>query len=204
MDPFRRLTIKRLRNLDNAQKQIAFAYLACNRMLPNYQYFSRQVGWGNEYCLIEALNVIQQFILGHDIDDARKKQLIPIITQNIPDSHNFSTNFSTYAQNAASAICYTFENVFKLDIEELSWSLTLSVDTVDAFVQTEENFVHDEDLEKRILNHSMMQREMQNQESDFTYLLRQEQLTESDLLFKINLNESKSNIDITKYGAGSF
>ncbi len=180
MEELRTRTIERLNGLANPIKQIAFAYSACQRMLPNYQYFSRNYGWGNEYCMIEALDIIRNFLL-LDLKEFEKSKLLSTIYNSIPNSGDFSTSFSTYAQNSASAIYYTLNSIFKVDVQELSWVLVLSRDTVDAFVQEIEDFKFDEKFEKKISNHCMMQRELQKQQLDFSLLMNQSEINEQVL-----------------------
>jgi uncharacterized protein YjaG (DUF416 family) len=198
MEEFRAITIGRLDRLKAPRKQIAFAYLACNRMLQNYQYFSRNFGWGNEYCLIEGLDIIKSFVLG-DSREFEKKELLATIYDNIPNSDNFSTPFSTYAQNAASSIYYTLNSIPTVNIQELSWALVLSRDTVDAFIQEKEEYKYDKEFEGKIRSHSIMQRELQKQESDFSFLMNASEISENDLDLLKDFNEGRSIIDVSLF-----
>lgn len=195
MDQLRAKSIDRLKNLESSKRQIAFAYSVCHRVLPNYQYFSRNYGWGNEYHLIEALDFIRHFLLT-DSQVTEKSQLLPVIYQNIPNADNFSTSYSTYAQSAASAIYYTLNSIPKVDIQELSWTMVVSRDTVDAFIQDIEKFPYDEKFEGKIISHWMMQRELNKQETDFNLLSRTPVIDEEVLESLIEFNEGKSNIDV--------
>lgn len=200
MDKLKELTIERLNKLANPQKQMAFAYSACYRMFPNYQHFYRTQMWGDEYCLIEALEIIQKFILAEMVEFDKAK-LLSAIDNNTPNSDNFSNAFSTYAQEAALATYYTVNNLLNVNVEELSWPLVISRDTVDGYIINIEGYKYDEEFESKVNNHWMMQREILKQESDFAYLDEVKNVTHESLEILTSFNGGKSNIDVLRmYG----
>lgn len=191
MERFREETIKRLSRLCDSKRQIAFAYAACHRMLPNYKYFVQKNNWGNEFCLTEALDRIQDFLL-KDCNDFDKNELLKVILRGVPSSSNFSGSSCTYAQNAASAIYYTLNNLFKVDVNELSLAPVLSRDTVYDYIQEFEPFNYEDTIE----NHWMMKRELQKQESDFDLLMAASVLDDDILKIITTFNWGKSNIEL--------
>lgn len=198
MEQFRALTIDRLNRLNDQRKQISFAYLACNRMIQNYQYFARNSGWGNEYILIDALGIIQKFVLGSP-GDFDKKQLLSAIYENIPNSNKFPSAASAYAENAASSVYYTLNSIPKVDIQQLSWALVLSRDTIDTFIQVDNNFAYEynDEFEEKIRHHWMMRREFEKQENDFSALMKLHEIDEAILEDLKVFNNGKSIIDVS-------
>lgn len=196
MEKFRELTIQRLKKLSSSEKQLAFAYSACQRMLPNYQAFYKDAGWGDFECLEIALKEIREYILGNSqVKD--QSPLLARIHKNIPDSDDFPNVSASYAQMAGSSVYYALNNLYNVNIEELSWAPVLSRDTVDAYVLEVENLeAMDKELESKIFSHSVMQRELKKQESDFLLLLHIKSLTVDTILQLTEYNNGRSNIDI--------
>lgn len=190
--------VSRLTRLGSYKKQLAFSYSACYRMLPNYQYFSRKFGWGNEYCLVEALDLVKYSVLDK-LAEFDKTALLATIYSNIPNSDNFSTSFSTYAQNAASSIYYSLNSTPHVDIQELSWVLVLATDTVDAFIQEQEPSAYFAGLEQGIPNHWMMERELVKQASDFSLLMQMGEIDLPMLESLVEFNQGKSLIDVSAF-----
>ncbi|CAN5245117.1 hypothetical protein BH09BAC3_BH09BAC3_35330 [soil metagenome] len=191
MEKLREVTIDRLVQLRSRPKQIAFAYSSCLRNLPNYQYFSREFGWGNEYCMLQAIDLIRHFLMTGRIDDG-KNTLLKLIDENSPNSDNFQTEFSTYAQNFASSLYYTLSNIENVNIDELSWVLVLSRDTVDAFIHSTDEYDGDDE------GHWMIKRELEKQEFDFNILSAYGEIDIEVLTILSNYNSGKSTIDIPR------
>lgn len=197
MERLRELTIERLKMLEAPSKQLAFAYSACYRMFPNYQYFHRKYSWGDELCLIHALEAISNFILDGNVQYDIPR-IAASVSKNTPNSDNFNDAFSTYAQNAANSIAYALDSLLKLDVQELAWSLVISRDTVDAYVIGLEENLYDPDFEARILGHPVMKRELQKQESDFLLLKNISYIDKAILESLLEFNNGRSNIDVAR------
>ncbi|WP_449418921.1 YjaG family protein [Phormidium nigroviride] len=87
-------------NLDLLEKEleklpplhrIAFAASICERMLPNYSAFTREVGWGNPSILRVALDEVWQILQGKPLDEPKIYQLMEECSNNSPsgdDSYN--------------------------------------------------------------------------------------------------------------------
>lgn len=196
MGDFQVLTVNRINQLRSEEKQIAFAYSACIRMFPNYRHFSKKVGWGDVKPFEESLKRIRDYILLAKAHDNEK--LLEQLYSLIPDSEDFSDQTCSYAISSGSAIYYTLKNIGGVNPTELSWSLVLSRDTVDAYVQTVSPIsVLEENYEQSIAGHPLMLRELNKQELDFKHLLSIDHLNTVELDDLIKFNADKSNIDLS-------
>lgn len=195
MSKIKQLTIQRLNTLKDPKKQISYCYLVCKRLLPNYSFFSKEVHWGDPSILTDAINMIETFI----VDDATQfnsTELLLELDKNTPDSDDFSTHYCRYAQNAVNAIYYTLNNLRSVNVEELSWVHSLSLDTIYAFVHNTEDFISPSDLIDDPQNHWMMKRELSKQDLDFKSLMSAPVVDKAVLQGLTAFNEGKSNIHI--------
>lgn len=90
--------------------RIAFAASGCERLLPNYNAFSREENWGDISILRKALDEVWQILGGKPVDVAEIKQLkFDCYSDDIvPNSEDF-TGYCGQAQEACSAIYYTLD-----------------------------------------------------------------------------------------------
>lgn len=141
------------------------------------------------------MQYIERYLLG-DYPDFNKRDLLADIHTNMPDSDDFSTAFSTYAQEAAIAIYHTLDNLYEVDSTDLSWTASLARDTVDAFVLLTFGETCTNDFSSESDNHWMMKRELQKQESDFLLLKNAPAVDRAVLDLLLSFNDGKSTIDI--------
>lgn len=90
--------------------RIAFAASGCERLLPNYNAFSREENWGDISILRKALDEVWQILGGKPVDVTAIKQLkFDCYSDNIvPNAEDFA-GFCGLAQEACSAIYYTLD-----------------------------------------------------------------------------------------------
>ncbi len=69
--------------------QVAFAASCCERLLPNYNVFSRLESWGNPSVLRTSLDEVWQILQGKQVDAATIRQLVEDCADVIPDSDDF-------------------------------------------------------------------------------------------------------------------
>jgi len=91
-----------------ALHRIAFAASGCERLLPNYNAFSREENWGDPLILRKALDEVWEILRGKPIDVEAIEQLrIDCYSDDIvPHSEDFS-GYVGQAQEACSAIYHT-------------------------------------------------------------------------------------------------
>ncbi len=86
--------------------RIAFAASICERLLPNYNIFSREEERGNSSLLRTALDEIWLFTEGKPFDAVGLRHLIVDCENAIPHDHdNHYSCYVSEAQNAAISIC---------------------------------------------------------------------------------------------------
>ena len=96
--------------------RIAFAASCCERLLDNYHAFTLMEKWGDPGSLNCAVDEVWQFLKGRASPEYRIRQLLQACSDAIPLG-DFLYLFSTLAQEAATAVCYTLECC--LDIQKI-------------------------------------------------------------------------------------
>lgn len=185
--------------------RIAFAASCCERLLPNYNAFSRRGNWGDPSMLRTALNEVWQILQGKLVDVIIIHQLIKSCEDAIPDSDDFiSPNliYDVEAQEAGIAVCVTLEACLSPTPQQIIRVASCVTNTIDAFVPViDKSFDNSWSLKKQyetIANHPLAVREMAKQSEDLHRLKQLEKL-EPDFLEWLRTscnNDGKSLIDI--------
>ncbi len=159
----------RLKKLNDIQR-ITFGICCCERLLPNYKKFKNDTNWGDENPLKKAMISVWNFVrisqLAFDVESLLKE-----CEAVAPESENFQSEYTSYAQDAVFAVCSILDYLKSKDIERISQASSYAIDTVDLYVQEIENMSStDPDLEEKIKLHPIMQKEIFNQFSDLEFL----------------------------------
>ena len=82
--------------------QVAFAAACCERLLPNYNAFCRQVDWGDPSVPRNALDEVWQILAGKRVDATKIEQLIEACGDEhiFPDDLDFGGQYCMEAQEA--------------------------------------------------------------------------------------------------------
>lgn len=153
------------------EARLAFALSCAERLLPNYVAFSRQHRWGNAASLRAALDSGWDALAGKPPSEAHRAKLILDVQAAQPNTEDFDTILVSSALDAASTAELALEQLHDGGVEHAVEIGTLCVDTVDMFVQELEQFdAADPELEKKIRQHPLMQRELERQASDLRRL----------------------------------
>lgn len=102
---------KEIEELPSLHK-IAFAAACCERLLPNYNTFSRAENWGNPSVLRTALDEVWQILRAQPVDAVEIRRLREACEGEIPDSDELRSGMMSHeaeAQEAAIAICHTLD-----------------------------------------------------------------------------------------------
>ncbi|MEH2258927.1 DUF416 family protein [Nostoc sp.] len=160
--------------------RIAFAASCCERLLPNYNAFSRLENWGDPSVLRTALNEVWQILQGKPVDAALIRRLIEDCEDVIPDSDDFTSPNLIYdveAQEAGIAICNTLEACLNPTPQQIIRVANCVTNTIDAFVphgdksfNVSESKVGLKKLEEAITSHPFAVREMAKQSEDLQRL----------------------------------
>jgi uncharacterized protein YjaG (DUF416 family) len=166
----RDVVLERIKNLRDSSR-IAFGVACCERLVPNYAAFSHEVQWGNENVLKETIERLWEHCLEKCLLQGEVERLTKACELAAPDSEAFSSPLTTFAQDAAFAVCSVLDYLSEHRVEKIAQASSYAIDTVDLYVQEVENMKpNTADLEERIKNHPLMQNEIGNQLADLDFL----------------------------------
>ncbi|WP_437734435.1 DUF416 family protein [Sorangium sp. So ce1335] len=148
-------------------QQLAFGAVRCERMLPSYQTFMREVGWRDVAPLREALDAVWVACESERITDAQLGELLSKCEECAPSSENFTSLYTSSAQDAVFAICSLLDFLLDGDVARVVSAARFSIDSVDLIVQEREAMDPRDPLrEHKILAHPLMQQELLRQQRD--------------------------------------
>lgn len=187
---------RELERLDRTRK-IAFGVACCERLLPHYLTFKDEVRWGDEQPLMKALNRVWEHLLGGELTKDEIRTLTNKCESVAPDSEDFESIHTSFAQDATFSVCAVLDYVAQDDVERITQVAAFAIDTVDLYVQESQNMnPNDPQLEQKILRHPLMQQELKRQREDIE-LLKNLDLEREDVIQDLRQrwsNQSKSNI----------
>lgn len=150
--------------------RVAFAASICERMLPNYNAFSRMENWGDPSVPRKALDEIWQTLAGKPTDVAKVSQLREDCGREdvFPDSDEFYDSYYLLeAQEALFAIRSTLLAYLDSDVQNIIWVVkTARFNTIELFIRArDEHFKLRQYKDKKdklevIANHPLAVREM--------------------------------------------
>jgi uncharacterized protein YjaG (DUF416 family) len=145
----------------------AFAASCCERMLPHYAAFAREVGWGAPALLRAALDRAWEHLLGRRLEPAEAEALFRRIESVAPDTDEFASDWTSPALDAACAVAAAIGSCLAdaaaRAVETHQWA----VDTVDMYVQGSlEVGTSDRRVDELVLRDPRMQRELAKQAAD--------------------------------------
>ena len=191
--------IKLLEKLDY-NKQLTFAYLTCERLYPNYVFFSENFDFGDKQILIEAIDLIFKSLLVDFVDVKQIELFLKAVDINTPYPHEFETIFASSALDSCSSILETLNFMLDKNVSRLTDIATFATDTVDMFVGYRDGLDYNTDplFDDKIFNDPLMQRELSIQKGIISYLAKTDNLEGLDInnLLSLQYNDSKSNIDV--------
>jgi uncharacterized protein len=189
---------ERLEKLDT-KAQLAFGAICCERLLPNYLAFIQEVAWGNIVFFRDALDLVWSYIAGKKISIQEIKNNLSLCESVITDADDFPSLYASVARDACFSVCYLLEYLIEKNINAIVYIATYATDSVDMYVQVIEDLIPNSlDLEQRILEHPLMQRELLQQQKDIELV---EKVGDVDSKFLNQLrnsweNNGKSNLDL--------
>ncbi len=150
-----------------SHQQLAFGAACCERMLPNYDTFVREVGWRDAAPLREALDTAWEFCESQRLPGAELREMLSKCEECAPESENFTSLYISSAQDAVFAICSLLDFLLDTDAAHIVNVARFSTDSVDLIVQ-EREAMDPRDLlrERKILEHPLMQQELVRQQRD--------------------------------------
>ena len=152
-------------------QRATFIAACCERMIPNYRRFSVETRFGDFSVLRSALNAAWQSLPLNSSDSGDANDLEADVERQVPVTERFGSRLTSAALDAANAVAILVESRGKASVDAAIETAGLSRDTVDLYVQDEENLDPlDPNLESRILSHPLMQRELRCQADDLEFL----------------------------------
>lgn len=190
--------IEILKKLDFT-KQLTFAYITCERLFPNYVYFSENYHYGNPTVLRESINYLHDNLFKSESNESKIRSLVKKVEKNTPDTENFDTIFVSSALDACTCILDSLEFLIDKDFAKIQNISTYATDTVDMYIQEIENlnFNTDQDFQKKIDQHPLMHKELAIQSGVINFLNKIKSIDQEDIQTLIDLQKSnmKSSLD---------
>ena len=186
--------------------QVAFAASCCERMLPNYNAFSRMYSWGDPSVPRTALDEVWQILQGKPINTSLVHQLKEDCGREdvFPDSLDFD-DYCFEAQEALIAIRSTLATCLSSN-SEIIISITKNArNTIELFIPFQDESFNissekdgSETFKSAIASHPLAVREMAKEADDLQRLKEAKVLDKDFLEWLRNSfdNEGKSLIDL--------
>jgi len=184
-----------------SRSRVAFGLSCCERMLPNYVAFKREVKWGDEKPLRKALDESWRHVEGQTVDEFIVRQLLSNCEVVAPDSDDFSSLLTGPAQEACFSICCILDYVLQGNPERIAQASSFAVDTLDLYVsalldgfdRTPHAIFNGKERDEQIRLHPLMQRELARQDADLKLLATNPDLGSLKAQWRA---PAKSNIDL--------
>lgn len=164
---------KQLENLPQAGR-LAFGILAFERALPGYYKFLSQSNLRDRDRLRELGSVLWRYLEIHD-----NSIVVPVSDwDGAIESEDFDSIYTTSAIDAVSIADELRNCLINYEVGHLVNIASLRIDTVDIYIQNAAQTVLDSiNLNESILNHALMQKELEHQYLDLQILAK---ITSSD------------------------
>ncbi len=150
-----------------AHQSLTFGAACCERMLPNYNVFVSEAGWRDSEPLQNALDVAWAACAGKVTSNVDLRKMLSQCEECAPDSEDFTSLYTTSAQDAVFAVCCLLDFLLDGDVACIVRIARLATDSVDLIVQEREGMdPRDPVREHKILEHPLMQQELVRQRRD--------------------------------------
>jgi uncharacterized protein len=151
---------------------LAFGVACAGRLLSNYRKFSAESGWGDIAPLERALGVLGTAAVNQMLPtESEWRNLAAQCEAQAPDSEEFTSLFTSSAQDAVFSVCSLIDYSSERKLEHVVLAARYPTDSVDLYVQEEAQMAaQDPALEDKILAHDLMQKELSRQERDLAVL----------------------------------
>jgi uncharacterized protein YjaG (DUF416 family) len=185
------LEVNKLKEL-GFTKQLAFAYLTCERLYPNYVYFSKNYRFGNPSELRKAIDYLYSNLFDKNFDKAKIDSLIAKIDTLTPQPANYDTVIASSALDACGVIYEALNFLVDKKPLRLESISTMATDTADMYIQEKEDldFNTDKSFQQKIDHHPLMIKEISIQKGIINYLSNVTNLEASDIDTLIQLQEN--------------
>lgn len=164
------------RELDNLPRthRVAFGAACCERLLPNYAAFAREVQWGDLGTLRAAVDYVWSVLNGARADRAEIDRFIERCDAVIPDTEDFDTSWVSAALDAGTAVVETLRALIDGHSKRLVDIASFCRDTVDMYIQERDQLDYNRDplFETKIADDPLMKRELARQSAILSQLAK--------------------------------
>lgn len=173
-------------------KQSVFAYLTCERLYPNYVYFSKKVNFGDPDILREAIDYLYLNIFEQAVDTEKIDYYIQSMHKNSPEPALFETVLASSALDACGVIYESLNFLLDRQPSRLHAISTMATDTVDMYIQDIErlDFNTDKLFQQKIDQHPLMKKERAVQAGIIKFLIDSSTLDHEDIRILYRLQET--------------
>jgi uncharacterized protein YjaG (DUF416 family) len=181
-------------------KQLAFSYLVCERLYPNYVFFSKKYKFGDPDILRQAADFIfRDFFEEHPdknkIDFFRKQ-----IYKNTPNPGDFRTILTSSALDACTALMETLDFMEDKKTSRIDDISTFATDSISMHIVNiaSLDFNRDKDFQKQIDEHPLMEREVRIQLGIIAFLKNIDVLRYEEIrtLLSLQDNNNKGSLNL--------
>jgi uncharacterized protein len=150
-------------------KQLAFALLVFERMLPCLSVFSKDTGLDDSYCL-QARESAWKALEGKE--SGSRQSLSEACLKNAPDTEDYSHELTSSALNTALAMRDILEFAMGGPTDLIVDVATLAKDSIYLYLTSLETaVVSSAEQDERIASHPLMRQEMLREAEDIRYLV---------------------------------
>jgi len=151
--------------------RVAFAAACCERLLPNYAAFAREVQWGEPSVLRDALEYVWSVLADGHFDRTEIEGLMERCDAVIPDSEDFDTSSVSAALDAGTAVVGTLRSLLEGDTQQIVEVASYCRDTVHMYIQDRDDLDYQDPLfDMKIEQDPLMRRELARQSSTLSEL----------------------------------
>lgn len=183
--------------------QLAFGYLTCERLYPNYLAFSKNYNFGNPLVLQAAISYIKSGIFNGIVDGDIIEDHALLVDAELPYPENFPTILASSALDAGTAIHETLLFMLDRNISHLSSLSIAATDSIDMFVIDRDDLdINDNKICQKVLQDPLMKNEIGIQNDIISILISYRELTlpphliESLLQTQLKRNNQSGSLNI--------
>lgn len=185
--------------------RVGFAASCCERLLPNFEAFSKMENWGDPSVLRRALDIVWTVVTGVSLDPKELAELVAEIEPLIPDTEDFASIFTSAAQDAAASLTYTLECCRSGEVQLAALPARLAIGTLDIYlnivndVKVDVPHVADAVFEEWLSQSPLIKEEFAKQEKDLELL---HSVVEIDTVVLVKLRDLSKTIGIQPFKRG--
>jgi uncharacterized protein YjaG (DUF416 family) len=194
------IEINLLKELD-FKRQLAFAYLTCERLYPNYVYFSDHFGFGIPSRLRKAIDLLYDSLLTETYELDRVKSIGLSIENIIPQPSDYATILASGAMDACHVVQESLDFLLDKNSSRLDYVSRYAIETVEMYIDDKEqlDFNTDQDFFKKLATHPLMEKEISIQNGIISFLSKSKSVDYEDVqtLLRLQAINKKSNLGLS-------